>query len=817
MKIDLGLRGQLALAFGILVGASVAASAVSEYMLARSAMLERLEKRELPLLLDSTVQRVENQIARPVEIARSVADNAYILDFVNRGEDPSTLPEMASYLARVKDYSHAVSSFVVSNRSLQYYTGAGHIRTLSRDRPRDQWFFDFLRSGDVCDLSFDVDESSGVPTVFVNYALGGSPGRQLGLAGVGVELSGLVELVRDVRDGRRSRVYLVDRSGLVQVHPDARAVHTRLHREPRLESLVLRGGDRIHSYERRGERLFVGARLIRDADWFAVVEMSQDEVLAPLRKTLTNSLLLAFLVGIVSTTLGLLLGRRMAGQLLDRAEQAELIDHMGQALVVFDREGRVFGESSRRAHELFGKERLASATIHEVLFPNAAPYDLEAAAFRDFLPLAFQTPPERWDGIAELAPSELVLRAGRPDQANLTLEFRPIVEDHRAVRVMLLATDVTAERRLEQMRLAEQSQHERELASMRQLVGGGADNFLAFLRGTDERLAAIEAGIAESVASLSPSDVETMFRLAHTIRGEARSFAQDHLEAAVTTLENRLVEFRADARRDGTVELAPHRGLMHAELLLARGELERSRDTFVEASPLGRAALDRTSVSRSDVERLTALVSRVGALAEGGAAIRELVSRLGSRPFGELTQVFLDTVPRWAESAGKRGVLEVHGKDTPIPSELTPALRTALVHLVRNAIAHGIERPSERAAAGKNRIGRIVASAENRDGHLEIVVEDDGAGIDFDALRTSAAERGVTSSDEAVEELLFAAGVSTAEDGDALAGRGVGLCAVREELADAGYSLAVESRTGRGARFVIAKRSSGGAVSNAAE
>src|SRR6187551_2560868 len=112
MKQKLGLRGQLALAFGVLVGSAVAICAASEYALARNAMLDRLEERELPLLLDSIVFRVENQIGRPVEIAHGIAENAYVLDFVDRGEDAGALPGMERYLERVERYSHAVSAFV---------------------------------------------------------------------------------------------------------------------------------------------------------------------------------------------------------------------------------------------------------------------------------------------------------------------------------------------------------------------------------------------------------------------------------------------------------------------------------------------------------------------------------------------------------------------------------------------------------------------------------------------------------------------------------------------------------------------------------
>lgn len=803
MKARISLRGRLALALGTLVALAVGAIAIAEYALARRAMLERLENRELPLLLDSIVARIDRRIAEPVEIARGMAENAYVVDFVRNGEGEGEVSSAARYLERVRAYSGATSSFIVSARTGRYYTGSGIFRTLEPGRTRDAWFTDFLAKGETRDLSFDVDEVTGTATVFVNYALGGDPARREGVAGVGLPLDGLVDMVRAASSGERgSSVYLVDGAGTVQVHADARRIHTSLRAEPALRALVRRPGA-IHAYTRGGEALFVGSRAVPDAGWLVVVEMSQDAVLAPLQRTLFVSLLLAFAVGVGAVTTGLFIGKRMAGHLLDRAEQAELIDHMGQALVVFDAQGIVEGETSRRARAVFGGV-LRGQRIDDVLYPNALPYDLEAASLREFIPLAFGMPPERWAEIAELAPRELVLRAGAEDEARLTLEWRPIVEEERTARIMLLATDVTAAHKLELARKAEQSQHERELAAMRQLAYGGADNFLSFLRQSDMRMDVLEASLEGEARVLTPAEIELCFRHAHTIRGEARSFGQDHLEAALERLENRLVVFRRRAAEQGVAAVGKDRGLLEAELRLARGELERSRETFVEASPLGRAALDRVSVRRSDVERLSGIAQRCHeSLGREGAVLLDVVSRLGARPFGELVHVFVEQVPAWAEQKGKRACLEVLGKETPIPKALAPVLRSTLMHLVRNAVAHGIERPSARTDAGKERTGRITVEALHENGVLRVVVADDGGGIDTQALTQRAEALGIAFERDDAEALVFCSGLSTTLTEDGLSGRGVGMAAVRAELEEAGSTIHVSSVRGRGTRFVI--------------
>ena len=128
MKARISLRGRLALALGTLVALAVGAIAIAEYTLARRAMLERLENRELPLLLDSIVARIDRRIAEPVEIARGMAENAYVVDFVRNGEGEGEVSSAARYLERVRAYSGATSSFIVSARTGRYYTSSRRAR-----------------------------------------------------------------------------------------------------------------------------------------------------------------------------------------------------------------------------------------------------------------------------------------------------------------------------------------------------------------------------------------------------------------------------------------------------------------------------------------------------------------------------------------------------------------------------------------------------------------------------------------------------------------------------------------------------------------
>ena len=154
---------------------------------------------------------------------------------------------------------------------------------------------------------------------------------------------------------------------------------------------------------------------------------------------------------------------------------------------------------------------------------------------------------------------------------------------------------------------------------------------------------------------------------------------------------------------------------------------------------------------------------------------------------------------------GKRVDLQVVGEQTKLDRVVAQAIGDALVHLVRNALDHGLERPEERRAIGKTEQGILTVSARPEGKFIVVTVTDDGRGVDPSIVAHAAAERGLISSadiDSITEaqaiELLFAPGFSTAAEIDDVSGRGVGMDAVREKLRALGGDVTVVSRAGRG-------------------
>lgn len=155
---------------------------------------------------------------------------------------------------------------------------------------------------------------------------------------------------------------------------------------------------------------------------------------------------------------------------------------------------------------------------------------------------------------------------------------------------------------------------------------------------------------------------------------------------------------------------------------------------------------------------------------------------------------------------GKSVALDVTGETTEVDKTVVDRIGEPLVHLIRNAVDHGMETPAERLAAGKPAKGLIRLSAEHRSGRIVISVSDDGRGINRDKVRAKAIERGVipadaTLSDEDVDNLIFAPGFSTADTVSNISGRGVGLDVVRRNVASFGGRVALTSLPGEGSTF----------------
>lgn len=249
-----------------------------------------------------------------------------------------------------------------------------------------------------------------------------------------------------------------------------------------------------------------------------------------------------------------------------------------------------------------------------------------------------------------------------------------------------------------------------------------------------------------------------------------------------------------------------------SEHLFGFSELEMDR--YDDFNLLSRSL---TEISADVTEVLTQLESFMGRVDTDIDEFTKLAHNLQDEitaarmvPIGNLYTRLSRTVRDASKSTGKPIELSLEGAETELDNNLIQYISDPLIHLVRNAVAHGIERPEARREAGKPEKGHITVRAYHRGNHIYIEVRDDGRGIDYDRVRDGAIESGLASpvtaaelSERELREFLFRPGFSTASSTSELAGRGVGLDVVRANVHALNGEVEVQSEKGAGACFTV--------------
>ena len=373
----------------------------------------------------------------------------------------------------------------------------------------------------------------------------------------------------------------------------------------------------------------------------------------------------------------------------------------------------------------------------------------------------------------------------------------------------------------------------------------------------------LEALSGEIVAwEANPADrarLDAIFRFVHTVKGNCGFFEFPRLEALSHAAEDALADVRAGRRQTDEALVSAVLAVIDriAEIVDAIGDGREQPDA--DDGPLI-AALDGTSeegisapaaVSRPVQRRQSAaprtirlpvdLLDRVmSGVSDMAVARNDLARRIAQQegetgleaPFNRLSAILADLreaftrirmqrietlfsgFPRMvrdlSHELGKQVMVEIESGDVEIDREMIEIVRDPLVHLIRNAIDHGIETPAERQATGKREIGLLQISARQTGSEIRIGIVDDGKGIDGDKLVEKAIAAGILSAEEATllsmrerNALICEPGLSTAKKVTAVSGRGVGMDVVRANIEKIGGSLLIDSTPGSGTRMML--------------
>lgn len=208
------------------------------------------------------------------------------------------------------------------------------------------------------------------------------------------------------------------------------------------------------------------------------------------------------------------------------------------------------------------------------------------------------------------------------------------------------------------------------------------------------------------------------------------------------------------------------------------------------------------------VDQFPELLRGVDELSQHMRELQEAVMSVRMQPVKSIFSRMPRIVHDIAQQLGKDIRLIMVGENTEVDKTIIEQLADPLTHMIRNAADHGIETPQARQASGKTGQGTIILSAANQGGHIIIEVSEDGAGLNREKILAKARQKGLVAedavlSDEAVEQLIFLPGFSTADTVSNISGRGVGMDVVRRNIEAMGGTVQVRSMPGKGTNFTV--------------
>jgi diguanylate cyclase (GGDEF)-like protein len=299
-RSGLGDKRRLIGFIAAIIVAGFGGSSVLAFLAARDAIRASIEGEALPAAAESVYAQLQTDLVEPVFISSMMANDTFLHGWTRQGE--TGLPAIRSYLGEIVRRYGAFTAFYVSEATKRYYTEEGILKTVSQAEPRDAWYWRVSRMAEPYELNVDPDLAHGdALTIFVNYRVVDASGAFLGVAGVGITVDSLRDIVVRFRSQFGTSIYFVDRSGtIVAGLPFGLAVAPRaIGSDSGLAAAGSRamaaGGGSIR-YTRGGAALLLRVLWLPELSWYVFVERPEEAAVSGSRRALWLNLGLCALV-----------------------------------------------------------------------------------------------------------------------------------------------------------------------------------------------------------------------------------------------------------------------------------------------------------------------------------------------------------------------------------------------------------------------------------------------------------------------------------------------------------------------------------------
>lgn len=499
----------------------------------------------------------------------------------------------------------------------------------------------------------------------------------------------------------------------------------------------------------------------------------------------------------------------------------DILDNIDQGLFTVNLDGTINDEYSRSTNKILGVENVASGTIDAALHLD----DEQMLAWNDWVELVrARHKAMRWDKLVKLAPvlEFEVMSADEP--RTVKVSYQPVFDGKGELcRIMTLALDITESRKIERIIAEEKLRHENEVKTILGLVNTLPEVVQDFFADTDTRIGLIEKNLGNlkdeceklrnangdnEMLCTDQNTVSAIFRDLHTIKGNSATYGFETLSAVAHEAENVLESLRPPVKvntADTIQELYKHIELLKEERQGIDGVSRRLRggdQLMVHIAESKLKYLDSLAQKLAKEESF-AHSTAIAPLLEACMCLRHV-------PLLKLVDKYRSMVERLSEKLEKKVAFQCIPESFELPPSFFKPLNEAMVHILRNAVDHGIESPEERLQKQKEMAGTIRVQVEAMDTSYIVKVVDDGKGVDTESLTRKAIALGLKTEAECAKmshqeklSLLFMSGITTKTEASDVSGRGVGMDSVFKGLESIGASIQIQSELGFGSAFII--------------
>lgn len=471
---------------------------------------------------------------------------------------------------------------------------------------------------------------------------------------------------------------------------------------------------------------------------------------------------------------------------------SNLLDNAGQGFMSFGNDLLIHDEYSLECKRIFDKE-IAHRPFPELLFPdNEEERNTTEMVLNEYFKATEEVAKQ---SLIWLLPDEDVI-----NDNNIQLSYNPIYDpiDH-SEQLMVILTDITEKKQLEN-----QMEQERKVLRMVVKVVTQVNDFFSVKKDFENFYQNKLFEILDSDLSVKDK-IHQVFKDIHTFKGNFGIYVI-HIIPRLHELESQLSRY---LEQEDTISLEQFKDFMNQHDF--KSWLDEDLDVLAEV--LGEEFLTEHNedILYIDRKKVLEFEKRIEPIL-GHEKDQELLNELKKwldKPFSSLLKSYVDYVSKLAD---RNEILlypvNIEGEELPVNPDAYNDFVKSLVHIFRNAIVHAIESPEERLENGKDEHGMIKCMIKSIDKNIVLTIADDGRGLDVEKIRTKVIQKGLSDedtanklSDEELIKYIFNDEFSTREEVSELAGRGVGLSAVKQEVEKLGGSVAVTTTQGKGTTF----------------